>query len=264
MIQMTLPELILKPVTSPLKIGDSVSGIEPNIHEDCILIDPDGTPVGMFIKTLPDDLQNLVNIADREIHTKRVPKSEMKRSSGLHNKKAEVLQYSTILGSCPPKPHMRRPYASRSSVHSVKSANTFVKAMYAAGIKSFEIVKKYIPTVAESHLFKIRQRIPDNWRFANNFSSTISNCNISAPVHQDHANVKGAINMIITKRRNSKGGNLHVPDYNATFDQTDNSLLVYPAWRNRHGVTPIIPTHQGGYRNSHVWYALDSFHNLEK
>ena len=118
--------------------------------------------------------------------------------------------------------------------------------------------------VAENHLFKIKQRIPDNWRFANNFSSTISNCNISAPVHQDHANVKGAINMIITKRRNSKGGNLHVPDYNATFDQTDNSLLVYPAWRNRHGVTPIIPTHQGGYRNSHVWYALDSFHNLEK
>ena len=51
MIQMTLPELILKPVTSPLKIGDSVSGIEPNIHEDCILIDPDGTPVGLFIKT---------------------------------------------------------------------------------------------------------------------------------------------------------------------------------------------------------------------
>jgi hypothetical protein len=37
--------------------------------------------------------------------------------------------------------------------------------------------------------------------------------------------------------------------------------LVYPAWRNRHGVTPIVPTHQGGYRNSHVWYALDSFAN---
>ena len=90
---MKLPELILKPVTSPLKIGDSVGGFEPNIFEDCILIDPDGTPVGLFIKTLPDDLQNLVNIADREIHTKRVPKSEMKRSSGLHNKKAEVLQY---------------------------------------------------------------------------------------------------------------------------------------------------------------------------
>ena len=51
--EMKLPELILKPVTSPLKIGDSVGGFEPNIFEDCILIDPDGTPVGLFIKTLP-------------------------------------------------------------------------------------------------------------------------------------------------------------------------------------------------------------------
>ena len=51
-------------------------------------------------------------------------------------------------------------------------------------------------------------------------------------------------------------------DYDACFNQTDNSLLVYPAWRNRHGVTPIVPTHQGGYRNSHVWYALDSFASL--
>ena len=60
-----LPELILKPVTSPLKIGDSVGGFEPNVFDDCVLIDPDGTPVGLFIKTLPDYLQNLVNIADR-------------------------------------------------------------------------------------------------------------------------------------------------------------------------------------------------------
>ena len=111
---MKLPELILKPVTSPLKIGDSVGGFEPNVFDDCVLIDPDGTPVGLFIKTLPDDLQNLVNIADREIQTKRVPKSDMRRSSGLHDEESEVKQYSTILGSCPPKPHMRRPYATRS------------------------------------------------------------------------------------------------------------------------------------------------------
>ena len=71
------------------------------------------------------------------------------------------------------------------------------------------------------------------------------------------------MNIIITKRRNSKGGNLHVPDYGATFEQTDNSMLVYPAWRNMHGVTPIIPTYQKGYRNSHVWYVLDSFANLD-
>ena len=259
---MSFPLVELKPVPRALSIGDTVGDIEPNITEDCILVDADGSHVGLFMKRLPDELQNLVNIADAEIQTKRVPKSEMRRSSGLHNQEAEVKQYSTILGSCPPKPHMRRPYPTRSSVHSVKTAKIFAKAMYSAGVKAFELVEEIIPAVSSHHTMKIHQRIPPKWRFAHYFSSTISNCNISAPVHQDHANVKGAVNLIITKRRNSKGGNLHVPDYGATFDQTDNSLLVYPAWRNMHGVTRIIPTHQGGYRNSHLWYALDSFASL--
>ena len=258
---MTLPTVTLKLVQSSLKIGDQPADIPPNIHESCILADADGTPVGMFLKTLPVKLQNLVNIADAEIHTDRVPKSTMKRSSGLHDDSADVLQYSTILGSIPPKPHMRRNYPSRSSVHRNKKANTFVKAMSAAGIAAFELIADHVPSVVAKHRLACNERLPDNWRFAQNFSSTISNCNISAPIHQDNANVKGAVNLIITKRRNSTGGNLHVPECGATFDQIDNSLLVQPAWRNRHGVTPIIPTHQGGYRNSHVWYALDSFAN---
>ena len=260
---MTLNSLTLAPIKRTLSIGDEVGNIEPNVSDDCILVDPDGSHVGLFIKKLPADLQNLVNIADTEILTKRVPKSEMRRSSGLHNEEGEVKQYSTILGSCPPKPHMRRPYATRSSVHAVKSAETFAKAMNAAGQKAFELVEKYIPSVADFHKERIEERVPKKWRFAKYFTSTISNCNISAPVHQDHANVKGGVNIIITKRRNSKGGNLHVPDYGATFEQTDNSMLVYPAWRNMHGVTPIIPTYQKGYRNSHVWYVLDSFANLD-
>ena len=260
---MTLKSLTLTPIKRTLSIGDEVGNIEPNVSDDCILVDPDGSHVGLFIKKLPADLQNLVNIADTEILTKRVPKSEMRRSSGLHNEEGEVKQYSTILGSCPPKPHMRRPYATRSSVHAVKSAETFAKAMNAAGQKAFQLVEKYIPSVADFHKERIEERVPKKWRFAKYFTSTISNCNISAPVHQDHANVKGGVNIIITKRRNSKGGNLHVPDYGATFEQTDNSMLVYPAWRNMHGVTPIIPTYQKGYRNSHVWYVLDSFANLD-
>ena len=61
------------------------------------------------------------------------------------------------------------------------------------------------------------------------------------------------------KKSNAKGGNVTVPDYNATVDSADNSMLVYPAWRNVHGVTPIIPIQEGGYRNSLVFYALKSF-----
>lgn len=60
-----------------------------------------------------------------------------------------------------------------------------------------------------------------------------------------------------------KGGDLHIPDYGATIGQQDNSILVYPAWRNVHGVTPIIPTFEGGYRNSLVFYPLKAFKGLD-
>jgi len=68
--------------------------------------------------------------------------------------------------------------------------------------------------------------------------------------------------VIITKRLNAKGGNLYVPDYGAVMDSADNSMLVYPAWKNIHAVTPIIPLHEGGYRNSLVFYPLKAFKKL--
>lgn len=95
------------------------------------------------------------------------------------------------------------------------------------------------------------------------FTSSISNFNISAPFHRDAANIQGAVNVIICKKYNSKGGDLHIPDYGATIGQQDNSILVYPAWRNLHAVTPIIPTFEGGYRNSLVFYPLKAFVGLE-
>ena len=265
---MKLPVLTLQPKAPKLKIGDTCPTLQPNVTESCILADPDGTQVGLFIKQLPDDLRNLINIADHEVNSTRVPKTMMDRKRPLppgpdgKRRYLVISQYSAILGRGPPKPHMRRAYGTRSSVHSSKTAGTFVKAMHKAGITAYQLVQELAPEVTQLHSSKVQARVPEKWRFAKHFSSTISNCNIAEPIHQDHANVKGAINIIITKRRNSTGGNLHVPDYDATFDQTDGAMLVYPAWRNCHGVTPIVPTHQGGYRNSHVWYALDSFASL--
>ena len=72
----------------------------------------------------------------------------------------------------------------------------------------------------------------------------------------------GAVNVILTKRNNSSGGSLNVPDYNVTFEQADNSMLVYPAWKNIHGVTPIIKTSEYGYRNSLIFYPLKAFVNI--
>jgi len=256
----------LQKVAHAFKINDEPAERPPTLFEDTMFIGEEGKPIGFYLAKLPERLQALVNIADAELNSDRVPKSLMERKQPMGKgpdgkmQYRIVDQYSCILGSIPPKPHMRRGYPNRSAVHTVASARTFVKAMIKAGTEALGIVEQAAPEVYAMHREAVLRRVPEKWRFAELFSSSISNCNIAARMHQDNLNVKGGINAIITKRRNAIGGNLFVPDYDTTFNSADNSLLVYPAWRNLHGVTPIVPTHPGGYRNSLVWYALDAFY----
>jgi hypothetical protein len=253
------------------KIGDRCEYIEPNVTEDCIFY-ADGEPIGFYLTKMPDKMCKLADLANAEFRTKNVPKSLLERSDvyskvykeGMTRKQAKAtgtVQMSSIIGSIPPKPHMQRPYPSISSVHSVKTAQTFIKAMLMLAKESEQLIKDILPQQYEKQL-ELFKDMPKEWKFANLFTSSISNFNISAPFHRDTGNIVGAVNVIICKKHNSKGGDLHIPDYNATVGQKDNSILVYPAWRNVHAVTPIIPTHEGGYRNSLVFYPLKAFLNL--
>jgi hypothetical protein len=254
-------------ISHDVKVGDLCGMIKPNITEDCVFI-INNEPIGFYIsdvKKYSVKLAKLVDIANNELKSKNVPKSLMKRSSGFieKNSEKEVLQYSTILGSVPPKPHMRRPYPTISSVHSVKTAKNFIKAMLLIAYECETVIKKITPNVYEKQKDIFEKNVDDKWKFGNLWTSSISNYNISAPFHKDNGNIIDCVNVIITKRENSIGGNLHVPDYGATMDSCDNSMLVYPAWKNLHGVTPIIPTSEGGYRNSLIFYPLKAFKNKE-
>lgn len=261
----------LIPVQHSKKIGDICEYIEPNVNEDCIFYS-DGVAIGFYLTKMPDKMCKLADLANAEFRSEKVPKSIMDRLSAVKGKfktewegignVAEVSQMSVILGSIPPKPMVRRPYASRSSVHSVKSAQTFIKAMIMLAKESEQLIKEILPQQYEQQV-KLFEDVKPKWRFGNLFTSSISNYNISAPFHRDTGNIIGAVNVIICKKHNSKGGDLHIPDYNATIGQQDNSILVYPAWKSIHGVTPIIPTHEGGYRNSLVFYPLKAFVGLD-
>jgi hypothetical protein len=250
------------------KIGEACEYIEPNVIEDCVFY-ADGEPIGFYLTKMPEKMCKLADLADTELRSKNVPKTKMNRPTvgGYDENTGKgiykyVSQYSTILGSCPPKPHMRRPYSTQSSVHGVKTAQTFIKAMLLLAKESEKLIKELLPKQYEQQL-ELFKEVPEKWKFGNLFTSSISNYNISAPFHRDAGNIVGAVNVIICKKFNSKGGDLHIPDYNATIGQVDNSILVYPAWRNMHGVTPIIPIHEGGYRNSLVFYPLKAFVGLK-
>jgi hypothetical protein len=249
----------LKEIEHQYRIGDMPEDLHPNLFEDSLFV-VDNCAVGFYLAELPAKARSLADVADYELNSCRVPKTEMKRSSGLFGgDEKDVRQYSCIIGSVPPKPHMRRSYATKSSVHGVLSARNFVKAMIMLGRECLTVLDEVCPVLYKAHKKAVEKAVPEQWRFADLFTSSISNYNISAAMHQDHLNVKNALNCIITRRQNSTGGNLHIPDYGTTLDSAHNSLLVYPAWRNMHGVTPIVKTHANGYRNSLIWYALNAF-----
>jgi len=253
------------------KIGGVCEYIEPNVTEDCIFY-ADGEPIGFYLTKMPEKMCKLADLANAEFQSKNVPKTYLDRmetvklsKEGMKRSEARkigVSQMSTIIGSVPPKPVMRRPYATISSIHSEKKAQTFIKAMLMLAKESEQLIKEILPKQYEQQI-ELFNDVPSKWRFGNLFTSSISNYNISAPFHRDTGNIVGAVNVIICKQKNAKGGDLHVPDYNATIGQVDNSILVYPAWRNVHGVTPIIPTHEGGYRNSLIFYPLKAFKGIK-
>tara|TARA_R110000868_G_scaffold405084_1_gene684042 strand:- start:43 stop:852 length:810 start_codon:yes stop_codon:yes gene_type:complete len=264
----------LQKVEHDVKIGKDCPYYEPNIKEDCLL-EVDGEIIGFYIKDVSkysNKLSQLISISNKEFKSNNVPKSLLERSDvftkvykeGLTRKEAKkqgTIQMSTILGSVAPKAHMRRPYPTISSVHREKKANTFIKAMWGASVEAEKIIKQLTPHIHKSQL-ELFKDVNKKWRFGNMFTSSISNFNIAAAYHRDTGNIVGAVNVILTKRNNSNGGSLNVPDYNVTFEQADNSMLVYPAWKNIHGVTPIIKTSEDGYRNSLIFYPLKAFKGI--
>jgi hypothetical protein len=261
----------LTPVHHENKIGDICRYIEPNVTEDCIFYS-EGEAIGFYLTKMPEKMCKLADLANEQFRSKNVPKSIMSRATVANKEqydlmkkglteKTRVDQFSTIIGSIAPKAQFKRPYPNHSSVHKVQSANTFIKAMLMLATESEQLIKEIIPAQYEKQV-KLFEQVQKKWRFANLFTSSISNYNISAPYHRDVGNIVGAVNVIICKKHNSKGGDLNIPDYGATIGQQDNSILVYPAWKNLHGVTPIIPTHEGGYRNSLIFYPLKAFVGL--
>ena len=260
-------------IPSNRKIGESCEYIEPNITEDCMFYD-NGEPIGFYMKQMPDKMCKLADLSNKEFRSSNVPKSKLDRSDvlkaridnpGITRAQAREIgtsQMSVILGSVAPKPQHQRYYGSISSVHNKPKAQTFIKAMLLLAKESEQLIKEILPKQYEMQI-EMFADVKDKWKFSNLFTSSISNFNISAPFHRDTGNIQNCVNVIICKRLNSKGGDLHIPDYNATIGQVDNSILVYPAWRNVHGVTPIVPTFEGGYRNSLIFYPLKAFKGLD-
>jgi hypothetical protein len=163
-----MQKIELKQIPHSFKIGDICGDITPNITEDTLFLE-NGEVIGFYIKDMikySERTVKLAEVANAELLSERVPKQMMDRSSGVtHDPNTKVPQFSTIIGSIPPKFNMRRPYPSRSSVHNVKSAETFVRAMLQLCHEGEELIKQLTPHIFESQVKIINEKVPEKWRF---------------------------------------------------------------------------------------------------
>jgi hypothetical protein len=153
------------------KIGEACEYIEPNVTEDCIFY-VDNEPIGFYLTKMPEKMCKLADLANAEFRSKNVPKSLMARAGKLRALQMgktkdeanaiDVEQYSTIIGSVPPKALMRREYKNRSSVHSVKSAQTFIKAMLLLAKESEQLIKELLPKQYEQQI-ELFKDVPEKW-----------------------------------------------------------------------------------------------------
>lgn len=254
-------------VNHNVKVTEICPYIEPNITEDCIFYE-NGEPIGFYLTKMPNEMCKLAELANFEFMSNRVKKQGRANKHGnklingvlskiKHDLSAQT-KSSTIIGRVPPQPQFGRPYYKMSNTHEEKSAKTFIKSMILLLKHSEQLIKEILP---KQYNLQCNLYENENYKLSNMYTSSISNNNISAPFHIDSKNEINTVNIIICKKLNSKGGDLHIPDYGATIGQQDNSILVYPAWKNVHGVTPIIKTFENGYRNSLVFYPLKSIYN---
>ena len=210
-------KLELKHIKHDVKVGDKCGNKTANITEDTLFI-LDGEPVGFYIKSFGGKMKQLLEIANKEFRSDNVPKSIMKRASGVE-------QYSTIIGSIPSSPMQRRPYPSISSVHRKKKAKDFIKAMMLLCRESELLIKKHLPNIYKKQKKVMEDNTAKRWRFSDLYTSSISNYNISANYHRDTGNLKDTVNVIFSKRFDSEGGYLSVPDYDITIECADNSMI---------------------------------------
>jgi len=122
-----------------------------------------------------------------------------------------------------------------------------------------EITKRYIasaPEIADNHQ-ELLDKVIDEWRMPDSlFTSGIVNKNNPLSYHFDSGNFENVLSCMLVLREDMEGGWLCVPEINTRFLLKHNSLFMFDGQKIMHGVSPMKPTSDKGYRFSIVYYSL--------
>jgi hypothetical protein len=153
----------------------------------------------------------------------------------------------------------RKPYQKRESCKatSLSYENPQSHAVLVALAKTCaDVLHDLVPSQYQSDLSAI-QDIDNAWRITDDalWTSGVVNKSSSLPYHRDGFNFATWSAMPVV-RRHMDGGFLNIPEFNLTVNCRDGWVVLFPGYKYVHGVTPMRPTKEGGYRFSVVYYAL--------
>jgi len=125
----------------------------------------------------------------------------------------------------------------------------------AAGETLADMMRRHLPEVVPQQEIEM-QKVHADWTLPGGFwTSGVLNETSELPYHYDRNNLDGWSAMV-TIRRHTRGGHLHVPALDTAFRLRDGDVLFFNGRRLLHGVTPIQKLRDDAYRYTSVYYPV--------
>lgn len=221
-------------------------GTDPGAHDPFVAreatrwTEPSGEVVALVLPT------------KRAVELRRAVRSvkmgtTLRAGKGLRNR-------SRTFGSAPRKPVLWREGCSSTSLArerpDVMAVLSGVANDLAIEMESFAVDASLDSAAAVA-------QVKPEWRLSEEtyWTSGVINDTSELPYHRDSFNFDAWSAMPVL-RRGVRGGGLHLPEYDLTFECRDAMTVFFSGYRLVHGVTPIERVEKDGYRYSVVFYAL--------
>jgi hypothetical protein len=170
---------------------------------------------------------------------------------------------SRTFGYAPRRPVMGREGCSLTALCSDNPEAARVLESYADVLG--RALARVLPSIATLGRETLGEVLPD-WRLGTEklWTSGVINDTAQLPYHRDGFNFPVWSAMPVV-RRGTRGGHLHLPEYDLVVPCADATVTYFEGFRWVHGVTPITRVRKGsGYRISIVYYALSGMKNCRE
>lgn len=225
-------------------VGTMVEDIEPNVHEAGIYIDEDTEEIILAYFPMEEE----VNLLRRSVLNIKYG-STKRQSLGIEN-------LSRTFGMAPRKIYQRRE-SCRPTTLAVEQPNEHA-VLVAFAEKFGKMFKEFAPDIYEHDVAALKEAgLENEWRMTDDalWTSGVVNKSSTLPYHRDGFNFATWSAMPVI-RRDMRGGCLNFPAYGITCACRDGWVLFFAGYKYVHGVTPMTPLKEDGYRYSIVYYAL--------